>query len=157
MAVESIKIPESVMLDALNKAIDALIEKHKELGMEATGEWIRSLEPVADDNKGIILGAPYTEQLVLGREPGRRPPVAPLEEWVKAKFGITGSQAKSAAFAIATKIGNEGTTWYKQGGSDLLEILEDAKVVDNFYAEIGSYLTAVIADNLRRDLNELNV
>lgn len=155
MALDRIEIPESVMLGALNKAIDALIEKHKELGMEATGEWIRSLEPVAETNKGKILGAPYTEQLVFGREPGKRPPIAPLEQWVQAKFGISGSQARSAAFAIATNIGKEGTTWYKQGGSDLLEILDDYRVLDTFYAEIGQYLTAQITEELRRDLNEL--
>lgn len=149
-------IPIDVIQDALNKAIDALIEKHRELGMEATGDWIRSLEGVAGHNSGVIMGAKYTEQLVHGREPGRRPPIEPLERWVAAKFGLSGKEARGAAFAIATKIAKEGTTWHKQGGSDLMEILEDPQVVSAFFTEVGAYLNIMVSNNLLRELQAVS-
>lgn len=148
-------IPESVIIDALNKANDALIQKYDELGMRATGEWAEGLEARTHTNGGEIWGMPYTEQLVFGREPGKRPPIAPLEKWVSAKFGMSGRQATSMAFAVANKIAKEGTTWYQQGGSDLLEVLDDPSVVDTFYHEIGSYLTVQVTDELTRSLKEL--
>ncbi|WP_257657709.1 hypothetical protein [Parapedobacter lycopersici] len=148
-------IPESIVMDALNKAIDVLIERHRELGMEATGEWISSLEARAGHNSGEIWGAHYTEQLVFGRGPGNRPPIAPLERWAKAKFGVSGKEATSMAFAVANKIASEGTTWHQKGGSDLLEVFEDPKVVETFFYQIGAYLTMTVADELTRSLKEL--
>lgn len=149
-------IPSNVIQDALNKAIDVLIEKHRELGMEATGQWIESLEGKTGHNSGVIRGAKYTEQLVFGREPGKRPPISPLENWVKAKFGLSGREATSAAFAVANKIASEGTTWYQQGGSDLLEVLEDPEVVGTFFSEIGAYLVVEVTAELTRDLQLLS-
>lgn len=148
------EIPDNIIEDALKKAIAALIEKHKELGMEATGQWIDGLEARVGHNSGSIWGEHYTEQLVHGRPPGNRPPITPIERWVKAKFGLSGRQAKSAAFAVANKIAAEGTTWYPQG-SDLLEVLEDPYVVSAFYDEVGVYLRLQVSEQLRRDLKEL--
>lgn len=148
-------IPSNVIQDALNKAIDVLIEKHRDLGMETTGQWIRSLEGITGHNSGVIRGAKYTKQLVFGREPGKRPPISPIEDWVKVKFGLSGREATSAAFAVANKIASEGTTWYQQGGSDLLEVLEDPEVVGTFFNQIGAYLTVSIVEELTRDLKEL--
>lgn len=148
-------IPDAIVRDALNKAIDVLIQKHRALGMEATGDWIDSLDAVVGVNAGEIWGADYTEQLVFGREPGRRPPIAPLERWASAKFGVSGKEARSMAFAVATKIAKEGTSWYEKGGSDLLEVLDDPEVVNTFYSEIGTYLQVVVTEELTRELQTL--
>lgn len=149
------EVPEEVILKALNKAIDVLIRKYDELGMRATGDWAQGLEARPGHNGGEIWGLPYTEQLVQGRAPGNRPPIAPLERWVQAKFGMSGRQATSMAFAVANKIAKEGTTWHQQGGSDLLEVLDDQEVVDTFYSAIGSYLTIQVTEELTRTLKEL--
>lgn len=148
-------IPEEVIVNALNKAIDVLIQKYDELGMRATGDWADGLEARTHTNGGEIWGLPYTEQLVQGRAPGNRPPIAPLERWAQAKFGVSGRAATSMAFAVANKIAQEGTTWYQQGGSDLLEVLDDQRVIDTFYSEIGSYLTVRVTEQLTRTLKEL--
>lgn len=150
-------IPEEIIIKALNKATDVLIQKYDELGMRATGDWANGLEGRTHANGGEIWGLPYTEQLVFGREPGKRPPIAPIERWVQAKFGVSGRQATSMAYAVANKIAQEGTTWYQQGGSDLLEVLDDQRVVDTFYSEIGSYLTVQVSEELTRTLEELEV
>lgn len=148
-------IPDAIVRNALEKAIDVLIAKYRSLGMESTGDWSRELDAVVGINAGEIWGAHYTEQLVFGREPGKRPPISPLERWASAKFGVSGREATSMAFAVATKIAKEGTGWYQKGGSDLLEVLDDPQVVDTFYSEIGSYLRVMVVEDLQRDLQTL--
>ena len=155
MATIDISIPQHIIEDALVKAIEALKAKHRELGMRATGEWEDSLEAQADHNRGRIIGMHYTEQLVQGRAPGRIPPVDPLERWVQAKLGKSGKEARSIAFAVARKIGQGGTTWYQQGGSDLVEVLEDPQVSGTFYDEIAQYLRVQVSGLLLREFKEL--
>lgn len=145
-------IPDAKFEEILNDVIRLyLIPKHKELGMEATGEWIKSLE-----SKGnVIRGRKYTEQLVYGRNAGKAPPIAPIEKWVNAKFGISGKQATSFAFAISKKIAKEGTTWKAKGGSDLLEVLETKEVKDFIQKAIGKYYTTELTLQIQRQLQTI--
>lgn len=145
-------IPDAKFEEILNEVIRLfLIPKHKELGMEATGEWINSLE-----SKGnTIRGRKYTEQLVYGRSAGKAPPITPLEKWVTAKFGITGKEATSFAFAISKKIAKEGTSWKQKGGSDLLEVLETRAVMDFINSKLAAYFQVEISLQIQRNLSEL--
>lgn len=117
-----------------------LIPHFLELGMNATGEWVKSIEVSASNNVGYIRGRDYSYYLEHGRKPGKRPPIAPLERWAQAKLGLSGQQAKSAAFAIANKIAKEGTDYYKQGGTDLLEVLESQECLDFVTSEIRTLM-----------------
>ena len=145
-------IPDAKFEEILSEVIRLyLIPKHNELGMKATGEWINSLEV----NGNTIRGRKYTEQLVYGRKPGNAPPIAPLENWVKAKFGITGKDATSFAFAISKKIAKEGTTWHQKGGSDLLEVLETQEVLNYINSKIARYFQTEITLQIQRQLREL--
>lgn len=142
-------VPEKIFEDILTEVVNRfLIPKFNELKMNATGEWINSLE--VENNK--IRGRKYTEQLVYGRNAGKLPPIAPLEKWVQAKFGYSGSQAKSMAFAVAKKIEKDGTTWKKKGGSDLLEVLETDDVINFINKKLGTYLTTEITLEFQRQL-----
>jgi hypothetical protein len=146
------QIPDAKFEEILDEVIRLfLIPKHKDLGMEATGEWINSLE-----SKGsVIRGRKYTEQLVYGRAAGKAPPITPLEKWVTAKFGITGKEATSFAFAISKKIAKEGTTWKQKGGSDLLEVLETRPVMDFINSKLAAYFQVEISLQIQRNLREL--
>jgi hypothetical protein len=145
-------IPDAKFEEILTEVIRLyLIPKHKALGMETTGEWINSLETKGN----VIRGRKYTEQLVYGRKPGNAPPITPLENWVKAKFGITGKEATSFAFAISKKIAKEGTTWHQRGGSDLLEVLETAEVLNYINKQIARYFQAEITLQIQRELQRL--
>jgi hypothetical protein len=145
-------IPDAKFEEILTEVINQfLIPKHKALGMETTGEWINSLETKGN----VIRGRKYTEQLVYGRKPGNAPPITPLENWVKAKFGINGKEATSFAFAISKKIAKEGTTWYQRGGSDLLEVLETSEVLNYINSKIARYFQAEITLQIQRQLREL--
>lgn len=145
-------IPDAKIEEILNDVIRLyLIPKHNELGMKATGEWVNSLEV----NGNTIRGRKYTEQLVYGRRPGNAPPITPLENWVKAKFGISGKDATSFAFAISKKIAREGTTWHQKGGSDLLEVLETQEVLNYINSKIAVYFQTEITLQIQRQLREL--
>jgi len=145
-------IPNALIESILKDVIKLyLIPKHIDLGMKATGEWIESLEVEGN----TIRGRKYTEQLVYGRSAGTMPPIAPLEKWVNAKFGIGGTQAKNIAWAVAKKIEKEGTSWKQKGGSDLLEVLESKQVIDYINERLGKYITAEATLELQRQLQTL--
>lgn len=145
---------EIIIAEQLDLIIKELIEQHDKLGMRTSGKWVDSLEQQTDGNNGKILGEPYTEQLTKGRLPGKRPPISPIEDWVKLKFGLSGKQATSAAFAVATKIGKEGTTWFEKGGSDLIDgVLTDTRI-RQMIENIGVQISAEIAVEMRRNLKQ---
>jgi hypothetical protein len=137
----------------VEKIVNVVVEKvlkpkFIELDMDASGEWLATTR----GDKNTIIGPAYTEQLVKGRGPGKRPPIAPIEKWVEAKLGLSGRQATSAAFAISASMAEKGTTWFRKGGSDLLEILESKEVYDLFVNTYALEVKATLADNFRRAL-----
>jgi len=103
------------------------IKKYNELGMKASGEWERQLEYfIKYVEKNVIVeyfGLNYTEYLTKGRTPGKFPPINVIRKWIDDK-GITPKDKiskDSLAFLIARKIANEGTSYFKQGGTDLID------------------------------------
>jgi hypothetical protein len=149
-------ITESEIINVIQKVVnDVLIRRFTELGMNATGQWLESLEVVAKDSKGIIRGQDYTEYLAKGRAGGSLPPIAPLTKWVTAKFGVGGKQAVSIAWAVAKKIQREGTTHYQKGGTDLLEILSEPNTLEIINTEVQQKITVSITKELQRQINEI--
>lgn len=133
-------VPESIINEVLTDVVEMYLKpKFIELGMNASGQWLRSLEVRTSLNRGEIWGMDYTQYLVNGRRPGNRPPIAPLVEWVNNKFGYVGQQATSTAFAIANKIAKEGTEYYPDG-TDLLEVLNSREVTEFINERIGDYI-----------------
>ncbi len=149
-------VPQNTILKIMQEVVDKfLIPKFDSYGMEATGEWRKNLEVKSGQNVGYINGRQYSEQLALGRKPGKRPPIAPIEKWVNAKLGIHGKQATGVAFAIATKIAKEGTTWYQRGGTDLIKVLESDEVVNYINSQIGNYLTVQVESEINKMANQI--
>jgi len=144
---------ELVTIQDIERIIDdvireILIPKFKSLGMDATGEWIRTVDARGNE----IWGRDYTEYLVNGRRPGKIPPIAPILNWIQAKFGISGQEAMSRAYAVAYTIAEKGTTYYQQGGTDLLAILDSQKTKDF----INSRISEIANDKLEKILtNEI--
>lgn len=151
MQTVNLIVPEQLIIQTMNEIIELfLLPKFLELGMNATGEWRENVKGLAEPMKGIISGREYTEQLVYGRKPGKRPPIQPLERWVNAKLRIQGSQAKGIAFAIANKIAKEGTDYYPNG-TDLLEVLNQPEVINYVNSKIGNYLSAQVQLEIVRE------
>lgn len=150
----TVKISEQLYLNVLQGVIDNFMKpRFIELGMSATGQWLNTIQPRIVQGRGEIWGMDYSYFLANGRAPGRRPPVSALLPWVNAKFGIGGQEALSIAFAVATKIGNEGTRFYPDG-TDLLEILNSNEVKQYIYTNLGQALTVEISAILRKQIND---
>jgi hypothetical protein len=63
----------------------------------------------------ITNSAPNAYFRIIGRGPGKYPPNAPIEAWVRKKFSGTPREIKQRAFLIRRKIAQEGTERWKLG------------------------------------------
>lgn len=153
---------EQVLSEEFQLLGEELVQKHDELKMRASGQWAESVEEVIDNPKdGLFVaqvwGEPYTEQLVDGRAPGKFPPVKAIEKWIYDK-GIKALEdnikISSLAFLIARKIAQEGTEYFKEGGTDLVEAVftpaRIQKILDRV-AEINiDFVVNSAVDELRK-------
>lgn len=111
---------------------------------------------VSDTSAEIVDAAGYIEWgWEYGRRTGKRPPIAPLEIWIKAK-GLLAADAdekkvRSLAFAISRKIGLLGTLLYQQGGSsDVISKSVNKDRVTTLLGSVGTkYLTEATSEILR--------
>lgn len=142
---------EKVLQEIVDKF---LIPKFKELGMNASGRWIDSLEVEFDGKNGYIKGEDYTQYLAQGREGGTLPPINAIEQWVNIKLGLSGQEARNMAWAVAKKIQREGTDYYPNG-TDLLEILQSKEVIDYFNFRVGEIEIEMIRIEFERNINDL--
>lgn len=141
---------ERILREVVNRF---LIPKFSELGMNATGEWLQNLEVHAGEDSGTIRGRQYSEWLAKGAGP-HIAPVKPLQRWAMAKFGVDDQKGLSIAFAVREKIKKLGTSWYEQGGSDLIEVLESPEVRDFINSELSAILRVMLAEQLIRNASE---
>ena len=83
-----------------------------------TGKSAESLGYRIDGTDLIIFSTQkYFTVLETGRKPGKRPPINVIEQWIRDKpLNLDGISAKSLAFLIARKIGEEGSLLHRQGG-----------------------------------------
>lgn len=138
----------------MNGVIDLFLKpKFISLGMNASGQWLNTLEARVVNGNGEIWGMDYTYWLANGRKPGTAPPTSALIPWVTAKFGIGGNEARGIAFAIAQKIKREGTEYYPEG-TDLLTVLQSPEVINYIYSQYQEGLTVQINKLLIKQLND---
>ena len=137
--------------ELLNKEGSQLVSKIQSniqsAGKNATGKTARSLKTTVIDNDKVtkltIDAAPWFFTLETGRKAGKRPPIAPIMEWIQAK-GIQGG--KGLAYAIAVNIGKKGTKLFQTGGrKDIFSnVINDntVKRIEDKIAEISIKATA---------------
>lgn len=136
-----------VMEDVIDLFVIPIFEDND---MNASGEWLRNIHGEATYNKAVIIGLDYSKYLDGGRPPSdKMPPISALEKWAKIKLGLSGQQATSAAFAIAKKIQREGTNYYKQGGTDLINVLNSDEVIDYVEKEVGKLIKVKALDEIK--------
>lgn len=152
--MEQIRLSDEVILATMQGVIDLFLKpKFISLGMNASGQWLETLEPRVQNGQGQIWGMNYTYWLAHGRSSGTMPPISALIPWVNAKFGIGGSEAVSIAWAVAKKIEKEGTEYYPEG-TDLLEILHSKEVADYIYSQYREGFTTEISEVLKKQLHD---
>ena len=118
-----------------------LIPRFLDLGMEASGEWRSALRGT---ELGVIRGRHYTVQLVNGRQPGTYTPIAPLQKWAMIKLGLDEKQALGMAFAVSKIHKEEGSKYYRQGGTTLIDILESPEVAKFITSQFQFFIKMTI-------------
>lgn len=145
------EIPNEIVERVLNEVVERFLKpKFISLGMNASGDWLNALEVRGNE----IWGMDYTEYLVRGRSGGTIPPIAPLIRWVGQKFGLSGQEAISTAYAVATKIEREGTN-YHPNGTDLLEVLESREVKEFVMRELSQYVIKEVNQTFVRQAKQI--
>jgi hypothetical protein len=115
--------------------------------VNASGRLAKSVNYKVNGSTLTISAEQYIGALEFGRKPGKRPPRDVIRKWIDEKGIIPNGISKdSLAFLIQRKIGEEGTTIWQQGGTDLVSgIFNDAlrkEIENDFYSLIASEVTS---------------
>lgn len=152
----SLYLTQEEIINVLNKVIDLfLIPRFMELNMLATAGWIANVHSQAGLNEGSIMGPDYTLQLVNGTPPGTIVPIEDLTNWARAKFGVNEDRARGIAFAVQQKIYERGTISYREGGTDLLEVLDEPRTLQFIQEELGGIVQLRVTEELQRNAQEV--
>jgi hypothetical protein len=90
--------------------------------------------------------------LQYGRKSGKRPPTNVIKQWILDKgIRFTDISLDSLAFLIARKIGEEGTTIWQQGGSDLVSGIFN----EELQKEIENSFTNLLVTEIQSDILKL--
>ena len=117
--------------------------------VNASGRLAKSVNYKVNGSTLTISAEQYIGALEFGRKPGKKPPRDVIRKWIDEKGIIPNGISKdSLAFLIQRKIGEEGTTIWQQGGSDLVSgIFNDAltkEIENDFYNLIASEVTSEV-------------
>ncbi len=145
---------DNVLREELESIAKDLKAKHIELGQKASGDWVNSVEVQVQGGHGVILANDYTKYIVHGRGAGKQPPIDPLEKWVNDKLRITGKDARSVAFAVAFKIGKEGTKTHQEGGSELIDSIITKERIQKIKDRLKTEIYFEINEELKRSLKQ---
>lgn len=150
----------------LREVVDKfLIPRFDELKMNASGQWKDSLQTEYDQASkiGKIKGMDYTRFLTIGRNPNADQSEEALRafavwagntfigDWVRDK-GISADP-----IAVAYSIGKNGTTWRRQGGSNLLEVFQEKETMDFITSRVKAIVTPKVAELLRRNARSIRI
>lgn len=156
-------VTDTEILEVIQEVVDKfLIPRFKELGMNASGEWIKSLEvELRSPNEAVIRGRFYSYWLARGR--GANADQSPealsrwavwagntfIKEWVKAK-GIAANP-----IAVAYNIAKKGTKSKRTRGTTLLEVLTEPATIKYVEDRIAKIVVPKLAERLIRDTSDL--
>lgn len=135
--LQSDQQPDSeILFQSIDQLRLEVIASQAQTGLLASGlsaEKLRTEVPKASIGQ-LIDGAGYFEEQEKGRGPGMMPDIQSIYEWLAfKKYGLkwdTDDQRWSIAFALASKIGREGTFTHRTGKPTgvLSEILTTQRV-----------------------------
>jgi len=88
----------------------------------------------------------YWQYVNDGRRPGKRPPIRPLMLWAMSRLGLDQTQARNAAFGIATNIGKFGIkpTFFFDLAIEQLSAQIDQELFEQLGASIDDFISQTI-------------
>lgn len=138
------------LITELQTVIDDIVQRHLDLGMKASGDFIRSLEVRETELGAQIWGADYTQYLVNGRGPGKMPPKDNIVKWLQDKFGYDLKTAEKIAFPVRKKIAEKGTKWHNEESKLIDAVLNEERI-----QQILEKMRIIYIDFVRLELNQM--
>jgi len=140
-------VPEELIKETMEEVVERFLKpKFIELGMNASGDWLRSLEVRTSLNRGEIWGKFYSYWLVNGRGANHNQSPESIGRFVRwagstfiKEWCVNKGIDPKFSYAISQKIAKEGTNYYPNG-TDLLEVLESQEVQQFVFKKIGDYI-----------------
>lgn len=154
---------QQILTEEMGSIVMDLIAKYESLGMRASGRWAAGLRVDVQGQGsrfvGKIEGEDYTYYMQHGRASGRMPPVKAIEEWIQAK-GIRPLEKKmrvsSLAYAIAHKIGQEGTRRFKAGGKpEFIDDVITAERIQQIIDRVGEGYAVQFSSDIIKVIEEM--
>lgn len=157
-----IRIPDELIISTIQGVIDLFLKpKFIELGMDASGQWLNSLEARAVNGNGEIWGMDYTYWLNNGRQPNKDQSPEKLKAWAYY-YGINvikpWADAKGLVFdnpiAVAYNIGKNGTRSRPERIGFLEDVLNSKEVLDYIYSQLQEGVTIEINKVLIKQIHD---
>ena len=99
---------EKAIIDLVQQLRDEVIASYKSKRLIASGNFERETV-VVDGGSSVRIVAPhYVYQMIQGRRGGSAPPVSVIQQWIKDKNAQGADIPIEAAWAIVTKIRQDG-------------------------------------------------
>lgn len=150
---------KEILSKEFEKLKEDLIKAYDAKGMRASGKFADNLEVVVSEDRAILYGENYAQQLETGRKEGKFPPLVDIEQWIKDK-GIAARiegqiSISSLAFLIARKIAREGWNRQNYGGVELIsEVITDERI-QAIINEVGEAQVIKYTSEILRLVKEL--
>lgn len=136
-----------------------LVANYDKLGLRASGDWAKSLEPFTEINPGKIklgiLGNNYTRWVENGREPNKDQSEKGLKAWVGwagstfLKKWVEDKQININPFAVAWKIAREG--WEVPNPNNAGGLVSDV-VTRERMRELNKSLMLSVIENFKSEI-----
>lgn len=156
-----IKISDEVILNTMQGVIDLFLKpKFIELGMNASGKWLNSLEPRVLNGVGEIWGMDYTYWLNNGRGPNKDQSPEKLKAWaywyginVIKPWATAKGLVLDSPIGVAYSIAKKGTK-NRPDRDDFMDVLQSKEVSDYIYSKIGAAINVELNKILIKQLND---
>lgn len=99
---------EKAIVDLVQQLRDEVIANYKNKRLIASGNFERETVVVDGGDSVQIVAPHYVYQMVQGRRGGSAPPVSVIKQWIKDKNAQGADIPLEAAWAIVTKIKQDG-------------------------------------------------
>lgn len=135
-----------------------IVRRYDALGMRASGQFEEESGIETRGKKNFIIAPSYAVQLIRGRRPGKMPPVKAIERWLFDR-GIRPLENEikisSLAYLIARKIAREGTKYFQQGGTDLLDAVITPERMQRIINRLKDFSIVDLTTRIKRELSEI--
>ncbi len=125
--------------------------KYKGSGpIKASGSLLNDIEIKTTDDSIEVYLPKHWRYVDEGRKPGKYVPIKPLIEWATIKLGLSGKEAKSAAFGISKNIYKFGIkpTYFYSNAIDGIEEMLDDKIPELVGIDIEDFLDNLLEKTL---------